>query len=59
MTRYLAPLSTPGASARQIRAGEPADLVLLDAPIEAALQTGADAVRYTMIRGLVAYRREG
>lgn len=58
LTRYLAPLSTPGASARQIRAGEPADLVLLDAPIEAALQTGADAVRYTMICGRVAYRRE-
>ncbi|WP_232715942.1 amidohydrolase family protein [Gordonia metallireducens] len=59
LDRYLAPLNDPGASPRTIRTGDPADLVLLDAPIEDALQIGAEAVRHTLIRGHIVYRREG
>ncbi|MDH3044883.1 amidohydrolase family protein [Gordonia alkanivorans] len=58
LEHYLAPLSTPGAAARTVRPGEPADLVLLDGTLDSALQNGPEAVRHTMIRGHIAYRRE-
>lgn len=58
LEHYLAPLSTPGAAARTVRPGEPADLVLLDGTLDSALQNGSEAVHHTMIRGHIAYRRE-
>jgi predicted amidohydrolase YtcJ len=49
---YLAPPDDPGGTPRRIRAGAPADLVLLDRPLAAALSTPrADAVRGAVIAG--------
>ncbi|MCZ4580126.1 amidohydrolase family protein [Gordonia amicalis] len=59
LDRYLTPLSALGAAPRTVRTGEPADLVLLDDTLESALRTGREALHCTMIRGRIAYRREG
>ncbi|WP_280421782.1 amidohydrolase family protein [Nocardia carnea] len=56
--RYLAPLHDPGGPARAVTAGSPADLVLLDRPLERILaQPTADAVRATLIGGAVVFER--
>ena len=58
LDRYLAPLDDPGGAARSVQVGAPADLVLLDRPLSAALaDPTADAVRTTIIGGRVAYHR--
>ncbi|MFI1462291.1 amidohydrolase family protein [Nocardia carnea] len=56
--RYLAPLHDPGGPARTVAAGAPADLVLLDRPIEQMfLHPTADAVRITLIQGEMVIAR--
>lgn len=58
LDRYLSPLDRPEAPPRTVRVGAPADLVLLDRPLTEALSAPtAEAVRLTMIRGEVHYRR--
>ncbi|MDZ4374200.1 MAG: amidohydrolase family protein [Phenylobacterium sp.] len=53
---YLGDARDPGGPPRRVRPGEPADLVLLDRPLKAALRTPlADHVRQTVIGGLIAY----
>lgn len=47
--RYLSPVDHPGGPARTVRVGEPADLVLLHAPLTEVLRNPtADAVRLTL-----------
>lgn len=56
--RYLAPLHDPGGPARTVATGSPADLVLLDRPIEhMLLEPTADAVRATLIQGEILFAR--
>lgn len=56
--RYLAPLHDPGGRARTVAVGAPADLVLLDRPIERILLTPtADAVRATLVQGRTVFAR--
>ncbi|MGW4577470.1 amidohydrolase family protein [Rhodococcus sp. YH1] len=58
LDRYLSPLDDPGAEPRRVRVGAPADLVLLDHPLTDALaEPTAEAVRCTVIRGEIRYRR--
>lgn len=48
----------PGGQPRRVTAGAPADLVLLDRPLEAALRSlTADMVRLTIIDGVDRYRK--
>lgn len=52
----LSPLSDPGGRPRRLRPGAPADLVLLDRPLGAALRDpDAGCVRATLIDGEVVY----
>lgn len=56
--RYLAPLHDPGGRARAVAAGSPADLVLLDRPLERMLiAPTADAVRATLVQGRTVFAR--
>ena len=49
---YLSPAQLPGAPARTVRVGEPADLVLLHAPLgEALARPDAELVRLCLIAG--------
>ena len=58
LERYLAPLHDPGGPARTVAAGSPADLVLLDRPIERILLAPtADAVRATFVQGEPVFAR--
>ncbi|OOL29246.1 amidohydrolase, partial [Rhodococcus rhodochrous] len=58
LDRYLSPLDGPGDGPRTVRVGGPADLVLLDRPLTDALaEPSEEAVRCTVIRGEVRYRR--
>ncbi|MCW2720728.1 amidohydrolase family protein [Pseudonocardia sp.] len=53
---YLAPADNPGGPPRRVRPGEPADLVLLDAPLRDALTAPhADSVRATLIGGRIVH----
>jgi predicted amidohydrolase YtcJ len=55
----LASLDDPGGPARRVAAGQPADLVLLDRPLAAALATlQPGCVRVTIIAGRVVYGAE-
>lgn len=55
---YLSPLGRPGGPPRQIHPGAPADLVLLDAPLDVALaEPSADRVTLTIRAGRITYRR--
>ncbi len=59
LERFLAPLAAPGGSPRTVRAGTPADLVLLDRPLDAALSApSASHVRATWIDGRSVHRLE-
>jgi predicted amidohydrolase YtcJ len=50
---YLSPLDDPGGLPRQVRAGVPADLCLLDVPLDGALaQPSADHVRLVLRAGV-------
>lgn len=52
LNAYLAPAADPGGPPRQISPGMPADLVLLDRPLDDALAApNAEAVRATLIGG--------
>lgn len=56
--RYLTDPAHPGGAPRRIRAGGPADLVLLDRALpEALLAPASERVRCTVIAGAVRYRR--
>ncbi|WP_241385001.1 amidohydrolase family protein [Rhodococcus sp. CH91] len=56
LDRCLAPLDDPGGAARSVRVGAPADLVLLDRSLAAALSApSASAVRATLIGGRIVY----
>ncbi len=57
--RFLTSAQQPGGPPRSIRVGAPADVVLLDRVLDEALAAGSEAVRCTMIRGRVVYRRDG
>jgi predicted amidohydrolase YtcJ len=53
---YLAPADNPGGPPRRVRPGEPADLVLLDAPLRDALTAPhAHSVRATLIGGRIVH----
>jgi predicted amidohydrolase YtcJ len=53
LDRLLSPLSAPGASARRIEPGEPADLCLLHVPLREMLRAPtSDAVRATWLGGV-------
>jgi predicted amidohydrolase YtcJ len=53
---FLSPPDAPGAAPRRVCAGAPGDLVLLDAPLEVALdQPSADRVRATWIAGVLRH----
>lgn len=55
----LAPLDDPGGPPRQIMAGTPADLVLLDRPLAEALRLpDAGSVRATLVGGEFVYTKE-
>lgn len=57
---FLAPLARPGGPARQIRLGAPADLVLVDGPLDVALaEPSAHRVRLTVKAGRITYQRAG
>lgn len=52
----LAPLTDPGGPVRRVAVGEPADLVLLDRGLDAALRDlDASCVRATLVRGVVVH----
>jgi predicted amidohydrolase YtcJ len=54
LTGYLSPPGDPGAPPRRVAAGEPADLVLLHAPMAGALAAPtADLVAATLISGSI------
>ena len=58
LASFLAPLSEPGGPARTVRVGAPADLVLLDRPLAAALaEPSSSHVRTTWIGGKVVHDR--
>ncbi|MCR5977605.1 amidohydrolase family protein [Gordonia jinghuaiqii] len=57
LERCLAPLDAPGSAPRTVTPGRPADVVLLDRPLQKALDTGSESVRCTMIGGRITYRR--
>jgi predicted amidohydrolase YtcJ len=51
---YLSPLDDPGGPPRRVRPGEPADLVVLCAPLEEALRDPSrELVRATVINGVL------
>jgi predicted amidohydrolase YtcJ len=53
----LSSLDRPGGQPRQVAPGRPADLVLLDRPLAAALRApSADLVRSTVVRGSILYQ---
>lgn len=55
----LSPLHDPGGLPRRIEAGEPADLVLLDCPLDDALRLpDSSRVRATLIGGEFVYTKE-
>lgn len=55
---FLSPPERPGGDPRRVTVGAPADLCLLDEPLDAALATPSSAhVVATIVRGQVAYRR--
>jgi predicted amidohydrolase YtcJ len=55
---FLAPLDQPGGAARQVRAGQPADLCLLGVPIDQALADPSSRhVAMTVAGGVVTYAR--
>ena len=59
LQRYLTPLDNPGGPPRRVCVGAPADLVLLDRPLVAALAAPrAEHIRYTLVRGQVCYGSE-
>lgn len=59
LRRYLGHLTDPGGPAREVAAGQRADLCLLRCPLpEALAQPDAALVRLTMINGIVAYRQD-
>jgi predicted amidohydrolase YtcJ len=52
---FLTPLDDPGGSPRRVRAGVPADLVLLDGPLDRVLRRpSSDTVVATVIGGVLA-----
>lgn len=54
---FLAPLADPGGPPRRVRAGAPADLVLLAAPLDLALrEPAAELVTTTVIAGEIIAR---
>ncbi len=56
LDRCLAPLDDPSGTARRVRVGAPADLVLLDRPLVDALAAPtAEMVRATVIAGRVVH----
>jgi predicted amidohydrolase YtcJ len=55
---FLAPLDQPGGAARQVQAGQPADLCLLGVPIgQALVDPSGQHVAMTMAGGLMTYAR--
>ncbi len=56
LAAFLAPAEDPGGPPRSIRRGEPADLVLLDAPLAEVLEEpSSSAVRATVIGGRIIH----
>lgn len=56
LDRFLAPLTAPGGPPRTVHVGAPADLVLLDRPLAAALaEPSPSLVRTTWIGGMVVH----
>ena len=53
---FLAPLTDPGGTARRLELGAPADLCVLDRPLDAALRHPAEAqVVATVARGALTF----
>ncbi|HCW62076.1 amidohydrolase family protein [Sphingobium sp. UBA5915] len=58
LDRYLSPLDDPGGAPRHIAIGEPADLCLLDRPLDRALAApSSTCVKMTMRDGRILYHR--